>query len=293
MNVNKRKIGSVFLIVFLLASLSCLTVASAQTEVLEWQSLVFYGFPSGNTVDYVYNETAVFPYRMGDSLVGGVVYINSEHSDYTIYGNITYANGTAFTGTYNVWSGYQSNTLSYALTWTDTLTDSGVVDDTLYYSGWGAVGDYNFWTTVPEMSFINNVSSYFGLKIDFLNATAGVNFSVIMLFVIDNFYGTFEAGGDATPTPTFDVTWGSGSAPTTWIGFAVYGVGLLLTFIGLVILMKAPAGWMPALFLIAVGLVVALSQWVSIYGLVGWALIVLISPVFLYSGSKGQTGVSK
>jgi hypothetical protein len=242
---------------------------------------------------YSYNNTIVYPYYENNIQVGGTVKINSDAQQYDFMANISYVNGTLFAGTYNVYGGFASNVISTALNFQDnTLIESGVVDPNgdFVSNGFDTEGNYfDFYFGVPvgDISVFEYSSTFYGIKFQFINSTAGVNTTAEYLFILDDYLGNNAEYGDPTPTPSFTISWGSGTVPTSWTTILAYAVGLTLSFIGLVVLMKVPAGWMPALFMIAVGLVVSMAAWTSIYGLAGWSLIVLISPVFLYAGRNG------
>jgi hypothetical protein len=294
--MKRQKMGTIFLTVFLVATLFAVYAPTANAVNIGGnnQYYLWGGFTDedGNHITsirgYDHNGTICIPYINGSTQIGGAVNVDSHYMDYTFYGNITYADGTLFQGTYTVYLGQQSNDISYAIDFSSTyIWDNGAIDlvDT-YYSGYSGVHDTNVFTwfsNLPPFSTLEG-TTYLGVKYNFVNASAGVNYNVVYLFVIDGYLG--QDAFSNVPTPT-SIVWGGAAAPTTWQGFTVYGIGLLLTFISLVLLMKVTAAWMPALFLLAIGLVVTMSAWTSLFGLVGWAMVILISPVFLYSGNKG------
>jgi len=288
-----------FLTVFLLASIFALTIpnVSAVNIAGSNQYYLWGGFTDEdwNHVEstyYVHNGTVCTPYYNGSYQVGGTVYVDSHYMDYTFYGNITYADLTLFQGEYTVYLGQQSNLISYAIDFSSNyIWDSGSITlEDMYYSGYSGPADpnvFSWFSNLPPFSTTQG-TTYMGIKYNFVNATAGVNYNVIYLMVIDGYLGQDAFG---TPTASFSPDWGSSELidliANPWL-LVAFIVGLCISVIGLVVLMKASGAWMAGLFLVAFGFILTLAAWTSLYALVGWALCVIISPIFLYSGGRGS-----
>jgi hypothetical protein len=294
-----KKIVPLFLIVFLALSMF-LPILNTSAANLSTNIAYFCwgGFNADAEENYVYNKTRVYPYSINGQIYSQNIKINSgDDMAYGIYANISYPNSTLFLGDYYVWSGYQSNNINQALDFSigNLLADGVINAEDMYYSGWSGPSDtdvYSFYFDVPAMSDGWTSRSYYGILVNYVNASTGIDDEVVFLFVIDDYWGTDTITLGGTVPPSFNVTWGDSDTLLTSLSEGnytptlTYFVALILSFIGIVVLMKAPQAWLPALFMLGIGFVLALAIWTSLFSLIGWSLIMIITPIFTYSGGK-------
>ena len=297
-----QKQKCVFLFIVALAISAFLPLAVATNDMGE-NDFFMWGYPSGFTQDYTFNKTQVYPYSYNQTYVGGLIDINSGYGSYDLYSNISYTNGTLFNGLYSVWVGWQTNDLSLAIQFDKRqLFYSDIIDETVTYSsGFSGPADtdvYTFGTILPEASTQDSppASTYLPVTVEFMNSTLGIDFEVHFLFVCDEFNGTFEIISPTITPPPFNFDLGSstfGDLASNWVNLIVYAIGLFLSMIGIVVLMKQPGAWMPALIFFVVGFFACLASWLSLYSLVGWSVMVIVSFVMFYGSTKQKIAVER
>ena len=213
---------------------------------------------------YLFNHTSVDWYSNDTIVTYDTINVNSLVSNYYLGINATITEtDESFAGNIEILTGSLSNVLGTALTYPFT----SYLDSPISGNYDGSFGDGSAWvfslvTQLPTLTWVEDVSTYWFIKIRFTNSTYQIDEIYTLGFIIDYYYGTFVIGVTPTPTPYTTGEIGAGMIPINLM------IGLILIIIlGLIFgLIAGRDGFL-------VGLIIAifinsLSGIFPIYGLI-------------------------